>query len=64
MAAPVIFTEEYGPRDIKAFSGGQQSCDTAEPQLGAPATSQAPSWGGQSPATPTQQAVFQDFSYW
>jgi len=61
MAAPVIFAEEHGPRDIKAFSGGQQSCDTTG--LGAPATSQAPCWGGQSPATPTQQAICQDFAY-
>lgn len=49
MAGPVIFAEEYSPRDIKAFSRGQQSSDTAKPRLGAPATSQAPSWGGNLP---------------
>lgn len=59
MAAPVIFTEEHSPRDSKAFPGGQHSCDTAEPRLSAPVTSQAPSWGGKSPTTPTQQVIFQ-----
>lgn len=63
MAASVIFTG-YDPRDIKSSSGGQQSCDTAEAQLSAPATSQALSQEGLSPTTPTQQAIFQDFSYW
>lgn len=58
MAAPVIFTEEHSPRGSKAFPGGQQRCDTAEPQLRAPVSSQAPSWGGKSPTTPTQQVIF------
>lgn len=62
MAAPVILTEEYGPRDITAFPEGQQSCDTADPWLSAPATRQAPSWGGQPPTT-TQQEIFQDSPY-
>lgn len=45
MAAPVMFTEEHSPRDSKASPGGEQSHDTAELCLSAPASSQAPSWG-------------------
>lgn len=59
MAAPVMFAEEHSLRDSRAFPGGQQSRDTAEPELSAPVTTRAPSWGGKSPTTPTQQVIFQ-----